>query len=141
MILAAAARKLMQRPSAVCMRGDEPVCALKYVCAAVKPARGQFGGQQAAFAGLSCMQRLAHGPEHRFQSGRLRTGDAERRGNSAAVETAEMRACCSGAERTDGAGRMEAARIMAGRNDLADLTLGLVPGDESSNQVTTAGAA
>ena len=34
MIFAAAARKLMQRPSAVRMRADEPVCALKYVGAA-----------------------------------------------------------------------------------------------------------
>src|SRR6266478_7570362 len=52
-----------------------------------------------------------------------------------------MRARCGGAERTDGAGRMEAARIVAGRHNLADFRLGLVACDECGNQVTAAGAA
>jgi hypothetical protein len=76
------------------------------------------------------VERLAHRAELRFEAGRLRAGDAERAGGRLGVEAEQMRAGRRRAKRADRAGRVEAARVVAGPQRHADAAAGLVAGDK-----------
>jgi hypothetical protein len=60
------------------MRAREALRAFQHIGTAIKPALGQPRAQQPVIGRLARMQRLAHGAEHGFQTGRLGAGNAQR---------------------------------------------------------------
>ena len=116
------------------VRRREALVAFDEVGAAGKAARGEPGGEQPVLRRLAGVERLAHRAELRFEPGRLRAGDAERAAGRLGVEAEQMRAGRRGAERADRAGRVKAARVMAGAQRHADAAAGLVAGDKGGDR-------
>ena len=86
------------------------------------------------------MERLAHGAEHRFEAGRLGSGDAQRQRRPLRVQSQEMSGRRRGTETADRGGAVEAAGVVAGCHQGADAAERLVAGDESGDHRLAVGA-
>ena len=113
-----AARRLGQRIGRIevgAVRAGEALGAFDHIGAAGEAALCQSCGEQAVIRRLAGMQRLAHRAEHRLQPRRLGARDAERGGELLRIQSQQMRARRGGAEAAEGAGGVEAKRVVVAR--------------------------
>ena len=108
---------------------------LEHVVAASEAAFGQARGENAAGRGLADMQRLAHGPELRFQTGRLGRGDADGGRHLRGVEAEQATGADRRTDRADGRGGVKTFGVMAVLHEAADPTFDLIAGDKGGQQI------
>ena len=124
---------------AVC--GGEALQGFDGVAAAGEAACCQLCGHHAVGAGLAGVQGLAHRAEHRLQSRGLRGRNAQGIGGVVRIELQQAGAGCGRAECADGAGAVEAQRVVPRRHGRTDAAQRLVAGDEGRHERRTAVAA